>query len=159
MVSTGKGVVELRKAAQYQDSARTKMCCIILVILIIVAVVIGALVLGSKISPSSLPLLYLPLLFSLKESTSASNSPWLLDFVSVDIAMGGEQWGKKPFSPDSVNALLNDCINRLSYGEYTRRRRRRIGHWKNTKYNVCVCLIHPSLLYLLAFVLCCFNLP
>eukprot|EP01087_Luapelamoeba_hula_P020245 TRINITY_DN687_c0_g3_i1.p1 TRINITY_DN687_c0_g3~~TRINITY_DN687_c0_g3_i1.p1 ORF type:complete len:295 (+),score=57.60 TRINITY_DN687_c0_g3_i1:79-963(+) len=44
--STSKGVVELRKAAEYQDSARTKMCCIVLVILIIVAIVIAALVLG-----------------------------------------------------------------------------------------------------------------
>jgi len=44
--NTGKGVAELRKASEYQDSARTKMCCIIVVILIIVAVVVGALVLG-----------------------------------------------------------------------------------------------------------------
>jgi len=44
--ATGKGVVELRKASEYQDSARTKMCCIIVIILIIVAIVVLALVLG-----------------------------------------------------------------------------------------------------------------
>lgn len=45
--STAKGVTELRSAAGYLDSARTKMCCIIVVILIIVGIVVGALVLGT----------------------------------------------------------------------------------------------------------------
>jgi syntaxin 7 len=45
--STSKGVAELRQAAAYQDSARTKMCCIILIVLVIVAIVVLALVLGT----------------------------------------------------------------------------------------------------------------
>jgi len=44
--NVGKGVGELRSASGYADSARTKMCCIIVVILIIVGIVVGALVLG-----------------------------------------------------------------------------------------------------------------
>jgi len=45
--NVGKGVGELRQAAGYLDSARTKMCCIIVTILIIVGIVVGALVLGT----------------------------------------------------------------------------------------------------------------
>jgi len=44
--NTAKGVVELHKAADYQRSQRTKLCCIILVVLLIVAVVVVALVVG-----------------------------------------------------------------------------------------------------------------
>ena len=48
--NVGKGVGELRQAAGYLDSARTKMCCIIVTILIIVGIVVGVLVLGTVAS-------------------------------------------------------------------------------------------------------------
>jgi syntaxin 7 len=48
--NTGRGVVELRKAAQYQEAARTKMCCLVVIILAVVAVVVVALVLGISLS-------------------------------------------------------------------------------------------------------------
>jgi syntaxin 7 len=48
--NTGRGVVELRKAAEYQQAARTKMCCLVVIILAVVAVVVVALVLGISLS-------------------------------------------------------------------------------------------------------------
>jgi len=39
---TSKGVVELRKASDYQKSARTKMCCLALILLIVAGVAVGA---------------------------------------------------------------------------------------------------------------------
>jgi len=48
--NTARGVVELRKAASYQESARTKMCCLVVIILAVVAVVVVALVLGISLS-------------------------------------------------------------------------------------------------------------
>jgi len=40
VVATGQGVVELRKASEYQKSSRGKLCCLLLILLIIAAVVV-----------------------------------------------------------------------------------------------------------------------
>jgi len=39
VVQTDRGVIELRKASDYQKSSRTKLCCLLLILIIIAAVV------------------------------------------------------------------------------------------------------------------------
>jgi syntaxin 7 len=48
--NVSRGVVELRQAAEYQKSARTKMCCLVVIILAIVGVVVAVLALGLSLS-------------------------------------------------------------------------------------------------------------
>lgn len=38
---TGKAVVELQKAREYQKSARKKMCCLVIIFLVILAIILG----------------------------------------------------------------------------------------------------------------------
>jgi len=48
--NVSRGVVELRQAADYQKSTRTKMCCLVVIILAIVGVVVVVLALGLSLS-------------------------------------------------------------------------------------------------------------